>query len=248
MLEGAYYNDFVYDEELCAYVCDAMEEIGKRWEIRFENGLPVSLKIIEVKIVDDVENTNITECFYTNVGTTFIEIPEYVFSEEPEDNTRRTVTEDEWELNTSAVNFVADFYTIHNYEYTLYSFKSTEDAVELNGDIIVFEGEKIYILEEIEGVLYATAWTEFEIARSLLPYGLTFEDFEYSEQQGVYVQKVDNGSGWFYSVGFEEGVLKYVMAQKSLDPEDPGYFEVSGFDVYEIGTAVIEVPEYVITE
>ena len=44
LLGGGYvYDEFVYDEELGAYVLDLVAEMGMYWEVRFEDGIPVSV-------------------------------------------------------------------------------------------------------------------------------------------------------------------------------------------------------------
>ena len=248
LLAGAVYDEFVYDEELCAYVCDLTDEMGTRWEIRFENGVPVSMTAIITSAVDGVEETEVIQSYYTNVGTTVIEIPEYVIEEDEDANVRWTATEEEWDLCVSGGNFTATFFAMKDFKTTECSFKSTGNAIELDGKCIVYDNGKKYILEEIDGTWYASEWNDFDISATMIPAELSFDDFEYSEDSNMYVQKEDNGSGLFYSVKFRDGVLSYVMVQKSLDPADPGYLDVFGFTVTDIGSAVIEIPEYVITE
>lgn len=246
LLEGGYYDEFVYDEELCAYVLDLIEEEGLKWEIRFENGVPVSMIITEVLVVDGVEQINIVQSNYLDVGTTVIDIPEYVFEEVV--TARKTVTEDEWNLYANIDNFVATFLVVHNGEYLTYSFKSIGNAVELDGKIIVFENDKKYLLEEVDGVWYAKEWNEYDLSQTLIPSEFNFDDFAYSESMQLYIQKEETGTGLFYNVGFEDGVLTSIIIQQSLDPADPGYMEIFGFSVSEFGTAEIDVPEYIIVE
>jgi hypothetical protein len=183
-----------------------------------------------------------------SVGTTVIDVPEFVFEEDYVDPTRRTVTEEEWNLNASVSNFVANFYASSNGEYLFATFISDGNAIEFNGEIIVFENGKRYKLEEIDGVWYAKEWNDFDIFPSFIPSGLSFDDFEYSEEMGSYVLKEKTESGLYYSLSFEDGVLLGFLAQESLDVSDPGYFEMFTFSVAEIGTAEIDVPEYVIVE
>ena len=79
LLSGGYvYDEFTYDETLGAYVLEITEEVCMRWEVRFENGVPVS--IIYKKYDGDVE-TVVSRILYTNVGTTVIDIPEYIIIE-----------------------------------------------------------------------------------------------------------------------------------------------------------------------
>jgi hypothetical protein len=250
LLAGGYvYDEFTYDEEVCAYVLDLMEEMGARWEVKFENGVPVSIVYTEVTVVDGVEKTNVMTKLYTNVGTTVINVPEYVVEEEP----RKTVTEEEWNIGVSLRNFAGDFISVvdpDTFELYMCSFKYTENAIELDGKIIVFEGDKKYMLEEIDGTWYATEWNEYDFLATLIPTDLDFNDFEYFESRDLYIPKEATDSGIYYCFGFENGKLSSIHAQKSLNFEVPEYLEdvLFSFYVSEIGTAVIDVPEYVIVE
>ena len=83
LLGGGYvYDEFVYDEEICAYVLDVMEEEGARWEVRFENGVPKSVIYKEATLEGSVETVAVTTSLYTNVGTTVIDIPEFEYEDE----------------------------------------------------------------------------------------------------------------------------------------------------------------------
>ena len=198
--------------------------------------------------VNGVETVSTIESYYTNVGTTVIDIPEYVFAEDEDDDVRKTVTEDEWNLYVNEGNFAGIFYTLIEDEYSEYSFKSSGNAMEIDGKYIVFDSGKKYMLREQDGVWYASEWNEFDICATMIPAGLSFDDFVYSEGLEMYVQKEDTGTEIFYSIGFEDGVLTHILVQESLDPTDPGYLEIFGFDVTEIGGVEIDVPEYVIAE
>ena len=250
LLAGGYvYDEFTYDSEICAYVLDLMEEMGARWEVKFKNGVPVSIVYTEVTVVDGVEKTNVMTKLYTNVGTTVINLPEYVVEEEP----RKTVTEEEWNIGVSLRNFTGEFMSVvdpDSFEFYMCSFKYTENAIELDGKIIVFEGDKKYMLEEIDGTWYATEWNEYAFLATLIPTDLDFNDFEYIESRELYIPKEATDSGIYYCFGFENGKLSFIQVQKSLNFELPEYLEdvLFSFYVVEIGTAVIDVPEYVIVE
>lgn len=250
LLSGGYvYDEFTYDEVICAYVLDLMEEMGARWEVKFENGVPVSIIYIEVKEdADGIEKTSVLTSLYTDVGTTVIDLPEYVIEEER--NPRMTVTEEEWNNCINAGNFAGNFSSIidaDNYEIFYCSFAYTGNALMLDGNIIVFEGDKKYILGEINGTWYATEWDEYEICPTLIPSDFKFEDFEYYEPTGSYRQKEKTGSDLYYSFVFEDGVLVLITVQKSYNQEDAGYWDAFHFSINEIGTTeTIEVPEYVI--
>ncbi len=250
LLAGGYvYDEFTYDEQLSAYVLDAMDDIGARWEVKFENGVPVSIIYTEVTVVQGVEKTKVVTKLYTNVGTTVVNVPEFVYEEKAE--IRQTVTEEEWNNGVNAGSLAGDFHVVTDVDdlkFEFGSFKYAGNAIELNGSLIVFEGNKKYMLEEVDGTWYATEWNEYDVLARLIPADIDFNDYEYSESRNVYIPKEDTGSDLYYSFGFEDGRLTYICIQKSLNIEDPGYLETIGFNVSEIGTVTIEVPEYVIVE
>lgn len=250
LLSGGYvYDEFTYDAEIGAYVLDLMDETGEKWEVKFKNGVPVSIIYTEVTVVDGIEKNNVITKSYTNVGTTVINVPEFVYEEEAK--IRLTVTEEEWNNNVNAGSFAGEFLTIldyDNFDYYMCSFKYAGNAIELDGKIIVFEGDKKYMLEEVDGAWYATEWNEYDFCSTLIPAGLDFNDYEYSESRNIYIPKEDTGSDMYYSFGFEEGKLLHIDVRKSLNVEDPGYQDMFGFYVSEIGTVTIDVPEYVIVE
>ncbi len=250
LLSGGYvYDEFTYDAEIGAYVLDAMDEIGARWEVKFENGVPVSIIYTEVTVIDGVEKNIVVTKLYTNVGTTVINVPEFVYEEEAE--IRYTVTEEEWNNAVNAENFAGEFHIVTDadeFKFEFGSFKYAGNAIELDGKLIVFEGDKKYMLEEVEGIWYATEWNEYDVLATLIPADLDFNDYEYSESRNIYVSKDDTGSDRYHSFGFEEGKLVIICIQRSLNIEDPGYLDMMGFNIDEIGTVTINVPEYVIVE
>ena len=246
LLGGGYvYDEFTYDEELGAYVLDLVAEMGMYWEVKFEDGIPVSIIYNEFK--DNGEVFAIIS-YYTNVGTTVIDIPEFVYEEEVEDTTRYTATEEEWNLNLNAGNYSGNIITLVEGEFLEYSYKCTNNAIEFAGMIVVFEGDKMYQLQELEGIWYA-----FELEGGLgiptmVPQGLNFSDYEYNEEKKWYVPKVKTGEELYYSFVFADGALVHVLLQTTLDESDPEYYKWFSFNISEIGTVVIEIPEYIIAE
>lgn len=246
LLSGGYvYDEFVYDEELGAYVLDLVAEMGMYWEVKFEDGIPVS--IIYNEFTDDGEVFAIIS-YYTNVGTTVIDIPDYVFEEEVEDTTRKTVTEEEWDLNLNAGSYAGYLVNLVDGEFLEYSYKCTNNAIELEGMLIVYEGDKTYQLMESAGVWYAFELEEGAGIPIMVPQGLKFSDYEYDEENKIYVPKDKEGAEIYYSFEFEEGVLRYGLLQTTLDESNPEYYEFISFNISEIGTVEIEIPEYVIYE
>ena len=244
LLGGGYvYDEFVYDEELCAYVLDLVAEMGMYWEVKFEDGIPVSIIYNEFE-----ENGEVFAIisYYTNVGTTVIDIPEYDFEEEVEDTTCYTATEEEWNIALNAGNYSGNIVTFDEGELLEYSYKYANKAIEFAGMIVVFEGDKIYQLQELEGVWYATGLEEGLGIPTMVPQGLNFSDYEYNEEKKLYVPKVKTGAELYYSFVFAEGALVQVLLQSTLDESNPEYYELISFNIDEIGTVVIEIPEYTI--
>lgn len=250
LLAGGYvFDEFVYNEDICAYELDLINEMGSKWEVKFENGVPVSIIYTSVTVEDGVEKTSVLTKLYTNVGTTVINVPDYVFEEDFV--IRTTVTEEEWNNCVNAGSFAGDFSAVvdtENFELYSCSFKCEGNAIELDGKIIVFEGDKKYMLEESNGTWYANEWNEYNICSTLIPADLDFNDFEYSEVNKAYISKQPASLGLYYTLCFEEGELVSITAQKSLDSEDPGYFDMFDFYISQIGSITIDVPEYVMGE
>ena len=246
LLSGGYvYDEFTYDETRCAYVLDLIEENGMIWEVRFEDGVPVSVVYNEI---EDGVITFTSTSNYINVGTTVVDIPEYVFEEEVEDTTRYTTTEEEWNLNLGAGNYSGSILSLIDGDFLKYSYKCTNNAIELDGMLVVFEGDTTYILQESEGFWYAFESEEGLGIPTMVPQGVNFSDYEYNENNKIYVPKVKTGAELYYSFGFADGALSYVLLQTTLDESDPEYYEVMAFTIEEIGTVVIEIPEYIILE
>ena len=157
--------------------------------------------------------------------------------------------EEEWNLNLSAGNYSGIIATFSEDDPTSIPYKCTSNAIEFAGMLIVFEGDKMYQLQETEGVWYA-----FELEGGLgiptmVPQGLNFSDYEYNADHNMYVPKVKTGAELYYSFGFKDGALSYVMLQTTLDESNPEYYgEFTVFSIYEIGTVEIEIPEYIILE
>ena len=244
LLAGGYvYDDFTYDEELGAYVLDLIAEHNMIWEIRFEDGTPVS---IIYKEIENGEAVFTITSYYTNIGTTVVDIPDYVFK--PEDTTRYTVTEEEWNLNLGAGNYAATLVTFSAEGMLQYSYKCTSNAIELEGNLMVFEGDKVYLLQNAEGTWYAMEMDSSELIPGIIPAEINMSDYEYSEIDKRYIPKETTGKELYYSFGFKDGVLSYVLLQTTIDPNNPEYYEFTVFSISEIGTVEIEIPDYTILE
>ena len=247
LLSGGYvYDEFTYDEELGAYVLDMLEEMGSIWEVRFENGVPVSILYREYT---DGEVSLVVSSTYINVGTTVIDIPDYEIREEPVIMIRREVTEEEWNIGVNIDNYSGNYFSYVDGTFESYSYRCAGNALEINGTIYIFEDGKTYVLVEDEGV-----WTATEVDNSsdpvmtVLPRGLRYEDFEFSADRSGYVPKAGPAVDLNLVIGFADGQLAFITTQGSLNPDDPAYGNMIAFEITEIGNAVIEIPDYVMAE
>ena len=244
LLGGGYvYDEFTYDEELGAYVLDLIAEEGMIWEVRFEDGVPVS---VIYKEIENGEAVFTITSYYTNVGTTVVDIPDYVF--EPEDITRRTVTEEEWALNLGAGNYAATLIVSAEGEFLQYSYKCTNNAILFEGNLMVFEGDKVYLLQNADGTWYAVEIDKDDVVPAVVPARINMSDYEYSEINERYVPKDKTGAEVYYSFGFRDGALSYVIIQTTLDSNNPEYYEFVSYNIEGIGTVEIEIPDYTIIE
>ena len=243
LLYGGYvYDEFTYDEELGAYVLDLLADYGMYWEVKFENGIPVSIIYNEFD-GDEVVCTIIS--YYHNVGTTVVNIPDYVFEEEVEDTTRYTVTEEEWNSNVNSGNYAGVIHVMDNGEFLEYTYKCAGNAIEVDGDIVVFENGKIYLLNEVDGVYQAVEVESLKLLPGMLPQGLNFSDYEYDEEGKRYLPKEQAEDGLYYAIGFRDGVISYVLILVTLDESNDAYYdEIKAISITEVGTVVIEIPEY----
>ena len=244
LLSNINFEDFFYDESICAYVNKDYEEEGSKLVIKFENGLPVS----SVSFLLGEEDTPIVQHLYINIGTTVINIPEFTFDYELAPDPSQLVTEEEWNKFINEKNFNVEVVLLRGTDYKEYMMKSTGEAFEIGETVIVLDSDKKYALEETDGVWYAKEYDGVTLPEVLLPEGLDYNDFEFNVQQGAYVQKNVTGTEDIYSIGFNNGQLLFVQIQKAYDPERPDYTEILSYTVYEVGTVTIDVPDYVIAE
>lgn len=243
--------DFEYDESKQAYLYKYWEEYGYKLEVRFENGIHTSLTMIEVG-----NESNVSVRLVHNVGTTVIEIPEYTIVEDDYDYPVYSyVTEEVWNSFAGGTNFEyyifmsnfvgSDFYS------EVHTVKSVGNAISVDDVIYVFEDGKYYVLEET-----ASGWiaTESELPTfcftSLLE-GLSYNDFDFDENTGFFVPKEDVEEDEPYSeVTFDENgnLLTLFIYNDNLsdNPETEGMDLATVISFSNIGTTVINVPEYTV--
>ena len=155
-----------------------------------------------------------------------------------------TSTEEIWNGYWNTKNYIATIYILTDYDFLEHTVKSTDKAVEIDGKIVVSDSDKKYVLEETDGIFYAKEYNGIDLPERLLPEGLSFSDFEFDKQSKAYVQKNADGTE-IYSIAFVDGVLSFVQIERAPDPENPDYIEIIAFEISEIGSAVINVPDYI---
>lgn len=246
LFEGMNYSDYQYDEEEKIYYNKDFEEYGRKFEIRFENGIPTSINVVYSDRNNVFDYENKFEVIIKDIGTTIIDLPEYIFEHEYYAMFDYTITEEVWNKYANQTNYVLDVYGFNNYEMIHFVQKSSGDAYEIDDSIIVIENGKKYILELKDDVWYAKEYVNKKMWEGLLLKDFDYNDFEYDKETRKYVQKNNIENDIVYSLAFEEGQLLYIFAEKISDPSNPDLFDVIAYDVIEIGTVEIDVPEYVI--
>ena len=253
LMEGFEMSDFEYDETKQAYLYKYWEEDGYKLEVRFKNGIQTSLTIIDVN-----DESNVAIRLVSDVGTTVIDIPEdyTIVEDDYEAPVYSAVTEEQWNSFVGETNFNytvmimglvgSDFYTeSHNVQ-------SVGNAISVDGTIYVLEDGKYYVLEEAtDGWIARESKLPAFCLTSLLD-GLSYNDFEFDEESGYYVQKEALENEPYFELVFNEtGFLLAISIYNnnlSEAPETEGadLSAVIGFN--SIGSTVIDIPEYTIAE
>ena len=245
--------DFEYDESKQAYLYKYWEEYGYKLELRFENGIHTSLTMIEVG-----NESNVSVRLVHNVGTTVIEIPEdYTIVEDDYDYPVYSfVTEEVWNSFVGGTNFEysifmsnfigSDFYS------EVHTVKSVGNAISVDDVIYVFEDGNYYVLEETDGGWIATESKLPAFCLTSLLDGLNYNDFEFDEDTGFYIQKDAVENEPYSEVTFDEnGVLLTLFIYNdnlSENPETEGMDLTTVISFSNIGIAVINVPEYTVAK
>jgi hypothetical protein len=245
--------DFEYDESKEAYLYKYWEEYGYKLELRFENGIHTSLTIIEVG-----NESNVSVRYAHNVGTTVIEIPEdYTIVEDDYDYPVYSyVTEEVWNSFVGGTNFEYSIFMSNFDSSDFYSeahtVKSVGNAISVDDVIYVFEDGKYYVLEETDGGWIATESKLPAFCLTSLLDGLNYNDFEFDEDTGFYIQKDAVENEPYSEVTFDEnGVLLTLFIYNdnlSENPETEGMDLATVISFSNIGITVINVPEYTVAK
>ena len=242
--------DFEYDETKQAYLYKYWEDYGYKLELRFENGIQTSLTIIDVE-----DESNVSVRLVHDVGTTVIEIPEDYTIVEGDFPVPAPVTEEEWNAFVGETNFEYSIFMSNFDDSNLYTeihaVKSVGNAISVDGVIYVLEDGKYYVLEETSDAWIATESQLPAFCFASLLEGFNYNDFEFDENSGYYVKKETVENEPYYELMFEDGVLLTLFIYNdnlSENPETEGMQLSTVIGFINIGTTVIDIPEYTIVQ
>lgn len=249
LLETVEMADFEYSETEKAYLYKYWEDYGATITLRFENGLPVSMTLI-----DNEDPTQVLVRLTRDIGTTVINIPEYEIVEDSE--VIPPVSEEVWNSFAFETNFTLETIIVRvgDYYMEVHYIKSTGNALMLDDDIFVLEGGKYYRLEETANGYIATESELLPFVLTTLLDSFSFSDFEYELETGLYMRRTvtPDGEHMLQQVEFDMdgNILSYSIfgGNPTGNPEFDGLTFATIYNISEIGTTVIEVPEYTINQ
>ena len=249
LLETVEMADFEYSETEKAYLYKYWEDYGATITLRFENGLPVSMTL-----VDNEDPTQVLVRLTRDIGTTVINIPEYEIVEESE--IIPPVSEEVWNSLAFETNFTLETIIVRTdtYYMEVHSIKSTGNALMVDDDIFVLDGGKYYRLEEAANGYIATESELPPFVITTLIDSFSFSDFEYDPEIGLYMRRTvtPDGEYMLQQVEFDMdgNILSYSTfgGNPTGNPEFDGLTFATVYNISEIGTTVIEVPEYTINQ
>jgi hypothetical protein len=244
--------DFEYDEIEQAYFYKYWEDYGYTVALRFENGLPVSMTLVNIE-----DESDVIIRLFTDVGTTVIEIPEdYTIVEGDDPITLSPVTEEVWNSFVGETNFDYGIFISGLVDSEFYSeghdVKSTGNALVIDDVIYVLDGGKYYVLEETADGWIATETTLPAFCFTSLLEGLHYNDYEFYAETGFYVPKEVAENEPYAEILFGEDCspanLFIYNDNLSENPEAEGLNLLAMIGFADIGNTVIEVPEYTIVK
>ncbi len=258
------FADLTYDENTQTYVGKGQNAIC---EYRFEDGMLVHVSFVSA----DQTSEDRYSGEITNIGTTDFEIPEYtIVANSP------TVTEEQWNANLNSTNYTIEaniYFEDHNgeevetdgaylcmqispnasYEYRTYNAETLNDVyytlindvwyqVVYNNETMRFEGRALYYDASQD-----TIGTEICI-------DLQYSDFVFDSSLGAYVwtySKITSDCSISNSLQlfFNNGVLDTILIIDRFTYSETEY-EIDSYEikVTNIGSTVVDVPEFVIVE
>ena len=242
-------HSLIYEYDNKAYMHSSWGgDENNRGYIKFHNGVISEFRSVDRRM--GVFATVTIEGKVTNIGTTVVDIPEYTVTDYIRKDYRTTVTEEEWNNNMNLQNCTVEILLDGSY---LGCKKVTENAIKSGYDFYTFKDGLTYRLSYnyenerweariAEDDFYMKDFLEFYNSCSSTSQ-LDFSNFEYNDDIQAYVYVWESYSEEFI-VRFKDGKLLSVQERAlNLIVE-----QTIVKNIFDIGTTVIEIPEYVIVE
>lgn len=251
-LDKVEFSALTYNEETKSYTYQSEDAI---YEFRFENG---ALRSIDARGVDPEDTTNVK---ISNVGTTVVEISEYIVINDgkmdpskADASVRTTVTSEELAAHLDIRNATICAATLPDYgEAGSIILKLAENGMELSIGS-VYEDEKQY-MAFIDGIMYSVyerngeyvaskyaSLEEIDTVIATAKENLTIDYLTYNEEGRYYSLNLGDGQDFYFY--FENGQLvrgAYVINYGSGD----GSMEIH-FIVTDVGTTIVDLPEFTV--
>ena len=250
-----------YNEEGRYYT---LEIEGETFHLFFENGQIVKA----VYIMEEGETKNEVIIVVSDVGTTEVVLPEYTVEEENSGTVipptyEGVVTEEQWNEQTNAINYTVESsverFKISTGEslgvYSTY-VKGAENGYDEPGHNYPY---RAYLEDGVYNITYneetaryearKTNYTveDFSISSQTVEVKLNYSDFTYNEYQGRYEGVVAaDGLEYQMYLYFNNGELEKIGMLAYYEEYDRRL--VGEILVSNVGTTVVELPEYVIVE
>lgn len=163
--------------------------------------------------------------------------------EQSSSDIKYTITKDEWDALVGVTNYTVQSKDNEGIEYNNYLHKYTEEAIDIDGTLIIFLDDKQYFLSEKETSWVALDCTTLNFEKGYLLENCNFEDYTYDESKKAYVSRINDQNYWNELV-FENGILiksTTFMLKEDLN-EDNCYIIERTFS--NIGTTKVDIPEY----
>ena len=164
-----------------------------------------------------------------------------------------TVTKEEWDSNIAMDNFSINVVSIAANGSEHYSFyyasNNVSKSVSGSGDeknvfYYVLEDDVTYTIMEYRGKTSVSKNSFlFDLSlKGLLGDWFDFEDFEYNEEEKCYVccNELLVNPNFEFKIYFENGVIKSIY----INTSNEHYKQIVTYNICNIGTTVIEVPEF----
>ena len=245
----------------------------QEYRVYFENKVIVKYEMVGHYESDDGSRVDyIGTVEFRNIGTTVVDIPEFTIPSE--DTVDREVTEEEWNANMLVTNYEQHVYfkytmngeVINSPETPWGIWKYTENAMystvngEFNSAYVLKDGRWYQLIRNSHGEdsIEYTAYLDEDYNQALMEVEYKYSDFVYDADLGAYVIFVGDegeayGLGTLYDaklyVYFENNVIvKYESSYYALSEDGTRIDVLQTSIIKNIGTTVVDIPEFTIPE